>query len=167
MSSKTFKSPDGKPLFEWTEVQDSILITFEPDFAQFEEACKQLSQRLQELGPLFSDVLKSVMQKLEDEMIRGVTMPRVPSAEAELIVRLEEIMERESEGLELIHPQIVGLQEDIKALAYGLLVLLRREETPIFRNKHVYDSRFTCMLCGISRAEVEASGLQACMGGGV
>lgn len=79
---------------------------------------------------------------------------RDTSLEAELIVRLEELMDREYDQIDSIEQ----LGADIKTVALCALLILRRPENSVFGDKHVYDSYARCMRCGKTRAEVEMPG---------
>lgn len=87
---------------------------------------------------------------------------REPRVEAELIVRLEEILENDYELTDL-----TKLQEDMKTLAYGVLLVLRREEMPFYGKAHCYDSFYRCMSCGRHRSEIEGTpgNIKICTGG--
>lgn len=71
----------------------------------------------------------------------------VPDPKAELIVRLEEILE--NEGYSMV--DTVKLESDIKALAMTCLTILKTEEDQVFgEEKHVWLG-LTCIRCGCAR----------------
>jgi hypothetical protein len=129
----------------------------------FTDECEKIARVLEQLGPAIAKAVAQVNAQLERDLMAGAQSPIKNTSEAELLVRLEEILEGPDYDMPMDFERI---QTDMQALAFGLLLLLRREENNILGNRHVYDSNTRCMRCGKYRAEVEMPGdVKICTGG--
>lgn len=122
--------------------------------------------RLNPSNEFFLDGLDNIMRSINgflDAYEAPIMPPPKDTTEAELIVRLEEIAEAEEPEFAL---NVQELHANMRTLAFALLVLLRREESTVFKRKHIFDSHSLCMLCGKSRSEIELyDGPKTCSAG--
>lgn len=88
-------------------------------------------------------------------LVRNRSLPKAPSLQAELIVRLEEIVECDYSDLDV--ETVEQIQEDMQALALAMLCLFRREDNAVFGNRHIFLGGLRCMSCGVEKDVVDLS----------
>jgi hypothetical protein len=127
------------------------------------DAATELSKELEQLQNSFLQFGQQAVQAIRQTMALRSTS----TAEAELLVRLEEIMERDVEDIDLV-AAVTRVQEDMKALSYGLLMLLRREEDSVLGTKHVFGMSDICLKCQKRKVQLALNNqLDTCTGPGV